>query len=41
MVTALKKLGFDKVFDTNYAADITIAEEANELIDRIKNNKKI
>lgn len=34
MVTALKKLGFDKVFDTNTAADLTIMEEANEFIER-------
>lgn len=37
MVTALKRLGFDKVFDTNTGADFTIMEEANEFIDRIKN----
>ncbi len=37
MVTALKKLGFDKVFDTNTGADFTIMEEASEFIDRIKN----
>ncbi len=35
MVTALKKLGFDQVFDTNFAADLTIMEEASELIDRV------
>lgn len=35
MVTALRKLGFDKVFDTNFTADLTIIEEANELIERI------
>ncbi|MGM0603968.1 MAG: [Fe-Fe] hydrogenase large subunit C-terminal domain-containing protein, partial [Bacillota bacterium] len=35
MVTALRKLGFDKVFDTNFTADLTILEEANELIERI------
>lgn len=35
MVTALKKLGFDQVFDTNWAADLTIMEEASELIDRV------
>ncbi len=39
MVTALKKLGFDKVFDTNVGADFTIMEEASELVDRITNNK--
>ncbi len=34
MVTALKKLGFNKVFDTNTGADLTIMEEANEFIQR-------
>ena len=37
MVTALKRLGFDKVFDTNTGADFTIMEEANEFIDRVTN----
>ncbi len=37
MVSALRRLGFDKVFDTNFGADLTIVEEANELVDRIKN----
>ena len=37
MVAALRRLGFYKVFDTNFAADLTIVEEANELIDRVKN----
>ncbi len=37
MVAALKRLGFKKVFDTNFAADLTIMEEANELLDRINN----
>ena len=37
MVAALRRLGFKKVFDTNYAADLTIMEEATELISRIKN----
>lgn len=35
MVTALKRLGFDYVFDTNFAADVTIMEEAYELIERL------
>ena len=35
MVTALKKLGFDKVFDTNTGADFTIMEEANEFVNRV------
>lgn len=37
MVTALKMLGFDKVFDTDFGADLTIMEEANEFIERVKN----
>lgn len=37
MITALKKLGFDKVFDTNTGADFTIMEEANEFIERVQN----
>ncbi len=37
MVAALRRLGFDKVFDTNFAADLTIVEEANELVERINN----
>ena len=37
MVAALKRLGFKKVFDTNFSADLTIMEEANELLDRVKN----
>lgn len=37
MVTALKMLGFDKVFDTDFGADLTIMEEANEFIERFKN----
>ena len=41
MVTALKMLGFDKVFDTNTGADLTIMEEANEFIERFKENKSI
>ncbi|NLI22575.1 MAG: 4Fe-4S binding protein [Clostridiales bacterium] len=38
MVSALRRLGFDKVFDTDFAADLTIMEEATELVDRITNN---
>ena len=37
MVAALRRLGFDKVFDTDFAADLTIVEEANELLERIQN----
>lgn len=35
MVTALKKMGFDYVFDTDFAADLTIMEEGTEMLDRI------
>ena len=31
MLTALRRLGFDKIFDTNFTADLTIIEEGNEL----------
>ena len=37
MVAALRRLGFEKVFDTDFGADLTIVEEANELLDRVKN----
>ena len=36
MTAALRRLGFDQVFDTDCAADFTIVEEANELVERIK-----
>jgi len=39
LVAGIKKLGVDKVFDVSIAADITTIEEANELIERITNNK--
>ena len=38
LYTALRQLGFDKVFDINLGADMTIMEEATELVERIKNN---
>ncbi len=41
MVTALKKLGFDYVFDVNMGADITTVVEATELVERIKENKHL
>ena len=41
MVTALKKIGFDKVFDTNTGADFTIVEEANEFIERFTKNDNL
>ncbi|MFP4370152.1 MAG: NADH-dependent [FeFe] hydrogenase, group A6 [Candidatus Kapaibacterium sp.] len=41
MITALRRLGFDAVFDTDFAADLTIVEEANELLDRIEKNENL
>ncbi len=41
MVSALKRLGFNRVFDTNFAADLTIMEEGHELIDRLENDGKL
>ncbi|MEA4845694.1 MAG: NADH-dependent [FeFe] hydrogenase, group A6 [Clostridiaceae bacterium] len=41
MTTALRRLGFDKVFDTNFSADLTILEEGTELLNRIKNGGKL
>ena len=41
MVTSLKRLGFDKVFDTNTGADLTIMEEAHEFIERFKSNENL
>lgn len=35
MVAALRRLGFDRVFDTNFTADVTIMEEGHELLDRL------
>ena len=37
MAAALRRLGFDKVFDTDFGADMTIMEEAHEFVDRVKN----
>ena len=37
MAAALRRIGFDKVFDTNFSADLTIMEEAHEFLDRVKN----
>ena len=41
MVAALRKIGFDKVFDTNTGADLTIMEEANEFIERFTKNETL
>ncbi|WP_341479045.1 NADH-dependent [FeFe] hydrogenase, group A6 [Heliobacterium chlorum] len=39
MVTALRRLGFDQVFATDFAADLTIMEEAYEFVERLEQNK--
>ena len=41
MAAALRRMGFDKVFDTNFSADLTIMEEANEFVERVKNGGKL
>ena len=41
MVAALRRLGFDDVFDTDFSADLTILEEATELVERIKTGGKL
>ncbi|MGI6112548.1 MAG: NADH-dependent [FeFe] hydrogenase, group A6 [Mahellales bacterium] len=41
LVSAVKALGFDKVFDTNFTADLTIMEEGSELLHRIKSGGKL
>ncbi|MGI6642454.1 MAG: NADH-dependent [FeFe] hydrogenase, group A6 [Bacillota bacterium] len=41
LVAALRRLGFAKVFDTDFTADLTIMEEGSELLDRIKNGGKL
>ena len=41
LTTALREMGFDKVYDTNIGADLTIMEESNELINRITKGGKL
>ncbi|MDR1677550.1 MAG: [FeFe] hydrogenase, group A [Deltaproteobacteria bacterium] len=41
MATALRRLGFTKVFDTDWSADVTILEEGNELLHRLQNGGKL
>lgn len=41
MVAALKRCGFDRVYDTNFGADLTIMEEGNELLERLENGGKL
>ncbi|HOJ77070.1 MAG TPA: NADH-dependent [FeFe] hydrogenase, group A6 [Bacillota bacterium] len=41
MVTALRRMGFDAVFDTDFAADLTILEEASELVHRLEHQGRL
>ncbi|MCC8142123.1 MAG: [FeFe] hydrogenase, group A [Lachnospiraceae bacterium] len=41
LAAALRRLGFDKVFDTDFGADLTIMEEAHEFLDRLQNGGKL
>ena len=41
LYSAMRKLGFDQIFDTNFAADLTIMEEANEFIERFKKGENL
>jgi NADH-quinone oxidoreductase subunit G len=41
LVSGLKQIGFDAVFDTNFGADLTIMEEAHEFLERFKNNENL
>ncbi|GAB4346413.1 MAG: NADH-dependent [FeFe] hydrogenase, group A6 [Candidatus Abyssubacteria bacterium] len=41
MIAALRRLGFDRIFDTNFTADLTIIEEGNELLKRVKTGGKL
>lgn len=41
MVSALKKLGFDKVFDTDFGADLTVMEEGTELLERLESGENL
>ena len=41
LVAGLRRLGFDKVFDTDFSADLTIMEEGHELVERVKAGKNL
>jgi len=41
LVTALRRMGFDQVFDTNFGADLTIVEEATEFLNRLEKNERL
>ena len=39
LVAALRRMGFDEVYDTNFAADLTVMEESAELLERLEKNE--
>ena len=41
LVAALRRMGFDEVYDTNFAADLTVMEESAELLERLEKNENI
>lgn len=41
MVSAMRRMGFDAIYDTNLGADLTVIEEANELVERLEKNEKL
>lgn len=41
MVSALRKMGFDEVYDTNFGADVTVIEEANEFLQRLQSGENL
>lgn len=41
LATALRMMGFDEIYDTNFGADLTVIEEANELLERLKTNENL
>ena len=41
IVAALRKLGFDEIYDTSFGADLTVMEESNELIEKLNNGAKL
>jgi len=41
IVAALRKLGFDEIYDTSFGADLTVIEESDELLRKIKNDEKL
>lgn len=41
LVAALRRMGFDEIYDTNFGADLTVIEEAKELVDRLTKNENL